>query len=107
MEFNISIAEILGVSALLLTIISGWIALRVKIQKIDTTTAIKIVELEHRIADAESRHLCWVEDLKAVIKDYLTDNKEEHREIMHSVNSIRTSIETIKIKLAEIEANKN
>ena len=107
MEFTMSTAEILGISALLITIISGWVALRVKIQKIDTTTAIKIVQLEIKIKEVETNHLVWVDDLKCMVKEYLTDNKEEHREIMHSVNSIRTSIESIKIKLAELEATKD
>lgn len=107
MEFTMSTAEILGISALLITIISGWIALRVKIQKIDTTTAIKIVQLEIKIKEVETSHLVWVDDLKCLIKDYLTDNKDEHREIMHSVNSIRENIETIKIKLAKLEATKD
>ena len=101
MIFHITIAEVLAFAGVLIAVIAPWIALRVKLQKIETTTNIKFLELEKMIMDSEKRHDEWVDGIKEMAKEFLTNNKEEHREIMHNVGSMRSSLEFIKIKLAE------
>jgi hypothetical protein len=104
MEFHLTLAEIIAFTIMMITVISAWVALRVKIQKLETTSQLKFLELEEKISTSNDDHDKWVEDMRKMVKEFLTDNKEEHRAIMHSVGSMRNTLEIIKIQIAEQKA---
>jgi len=102
---SFSFSEFLALMAILGSIITVWVSTKVKIQKIETTMQLKILELERKILESNDHHNEWVLGMKEMINQFLTDNKQEHKDIMHDVKGIRQSINAMSIKLAEIRAN--
>lgn len=101
MQISISVSEILAFTALMFSIVGAWVTLRVRIQKLETTTNLKIVEIERQILEAKSSNTDWVHDMKDTINRFLVDNKEEHRTIGTNIEGIKNSIEGINIRLAK------
>jgi len=104
MMVSLSVGEILAFLTLLFAIVGVWINMRVKIQKIETTTTLKILELENKMRERDDSHSEWVNDVKNMIERFLVDNKEEHRAISHDVKNIRQSINAFNVRLAEFRA---
>jgi len=100
MIISVSVMEILAFTAMMITIISGWVALKVKIQKYETTAQLKFLELEKKIADSNDHHNEWVAGIGRMVDKFLTDNKEEHKELMRDVKEIRQSINEVNITIA-------
>ena len=100
---NISFSEFLALLAILGSIVTVWVSTKVKIQKIETTMQLKLLELERKICESNDHHNEWVLGMKELINQFLTDNKQEHKDIMHDVKGIRQSLGAINIRLAEIK----
>ncbi|MFZ4523498.1 MAG: hypothetical protein ACOYNC_17475 [Bacteroidales bacterium] len=101
---NISFSEFLALMAILGSIVTVWVSTKVRIQKIETTMQLKLLELERKICESNDHHNEWVLGMKEMINQFLTDNKQEHKDIMHDVKGIRQSLNAMNIRLAEIKA---
>ena len=101
---NISFSEFLALIAILSSIVTVWVSTKVRIQKIETTMQLKLLELERKICESNDHHNEWVLGMKEMINQFLTDNKQEHKDIMHDVKGIRQSLNAMNIRLAEIKA---
>lgn len=106
MNLTLSIQDILAILGMLGVVTGYYISLRVKIQKIDTSTQLKILELERKIAAEKSVNADWVKDIREMIAQFLCDNKEEHKELQHDTKNIRQGLENIRVSIAELRAIK-
>lgn len=106
MNLTLSVQEILAILGMLGVVTGYYISLRVKIQKIDTSTQLKILELERQIASEKSVHADWVKDIREMIAQFLCDNKEEHKALQHDTKNIRQGLENIRVSIAELRAMK-
>jgi hypothetical protein len=98
-----SFSEFLALMAILGSIVTVWVSTKVKIQKIETTMQLKVLELERKIHESNDHHNEWVLGMKEMINQFLTDNRQEHKDIMHDVKGIRQSINAMNVRLAEIK----
>ena len=94
-ELNLTISEVAGILAFIGGLFSVWVSTKVKIAKIETTMNLKIASIETKIAE-------YMQANSKAIENFLTDNKQEHRELMHDVKNIRQSINGISINIAEL-----
>lgn len=101
MILHLTLTEILAFTGIMITLVSGYVVLKMKIQKIETTSQLKFLEIEAKIMASDKSHDRWVDDIKEMVHKFLTENKEEHGQLIHSVGSMRSSLEFIKIRLAE------
>lgn len=111
MEHTISISQIIGVSAILIptliAILSVWIGTRIKIQKIETTMNLKLIEIENKMNERDKAHDKWVSEIKLMVATFLSDNKEEHRELSHDTKNIRQSLGLVNERLALLTGRTN
>ena len=94
-DFNLTLPEFFGIIVVLASFVSVWVNTKVKIARIETSTNIRIASIEVKIAE-------YIQRNSATMDKFVQDNKDEHREIMHDVKGIRSSIQSLDVKIAEM-----
>ena len=107
-DLTLTLTEMVSILIFLLGLVSAWISLRVKITKIETSTNMKLASMEStstlRFAAIESKLAEYIKNNNEQIKSFASDNKEEHRELMHDVKNIRSSINAIFMKIGPVDS---
>lgn len=87
------VGTIISLIGLLILIIGGWISFRLQTQKFETSTKMKLIELEGRINKHETENK---EEFLKVWKD----NKEDHEKIYTKLEESNKILVDIQINLA-------
>lgn len=106
-EVNLSFSEILAFIVIMGSIVSVWIQVKVKIQKIETTTNIKFLDFERQLADMNTRSKEWMTGAGDALNRFVNENKEEHRELSHDTKNIRNSLQLVNERLAVLTGRTN
>lgn len=106
-EVSLSFSEILAFTVIMGSIVSVWVGVKVKIQKIETTTHIKFVEFERQLSDMDLRSKEWMKGAGDALNRFVNENKEEHRELSHDTKNIRNSLQLVNERLAVLTGRTN
>lgn len=105
-DINITFPELIQILIFLGGIVGVWIAVKIRIAKLETSTAIELAairrELDLQIKAIDSKTVGLADFLSIRLAEFVTSNKEDHNTIKDSVDNITKMVNHINIEIAKI-----
>lgn len=116
-DVGFTFSEVLNLLAILGAVVGVWISVRVKLTKLEATTAITLEayrteshlkltalkeEVDLKLKTIESRNAGLVEFLSTRLIEFVNNNKDDHQSIKTDVTHVVDTVNEINIKLARI-----